>query len=61
MNNDRYYGRIFKVPPIQQIRAELRAFIAVDDVRELCAEAEGLPLDASWDDLAARRAEVAAA
>ncbi len=59
MRNDRYYGRIFKVPPLQQVRRELRAFIAVENVRELCAEAEGLPLDTSWSDLAERRAAVA--
>jgi hypothetical protein len=49
------YGRRIVVPSMVQVRHELRAFIAEWNVRELCAEADGLPITASWKELEAHR------
>jgi hypothetical protein len=38
-----------------QVKHELRAFIAKENVRELCAEAEAMPLSAPWKDIEDRR------
>ena len=38
------YGRRIHIPSCVQVRHELRAFIAEENVRELCVEGDGLPL-----------------
>lgn len=52
------FGRRVPVPSSIQIRHELRSFIAGENVRELCAEAEGMSSSATWDEICARRASV---
>jgi hypothetical protein len=49
------YGRRIQIPSSVQLRHELKAFIAQENVRELCAEAEGLPLRATWKEIEAQR------
>ncbi len=49
------YGRRIQNPSTVQLRHELRVFIAEENVRELCAEADGLPLSAPWKDIEDRR------
>ena len=49
------YGRRIQIPSTVQVKHELRAFIAEENVRELCAEADGLPPSASWKDIENRR------
>lgn len=49
------YGRRIQIPSSVQVRHELRAFIAEENVRELCAEADGLPVRATWTEIEARR------
>ena len=49
------YGRRIQIPSTVQLRHELRAFIAEENVRELCAEADSLPLSAPWKDIEDRR------
>jgi hypothetical protein len=49
------FGRRIALTPTVQIRRELRVLCAEEDVRELCAEAEGLPCNASWDLICASR------
>ena len=53
------FGRRVTIPSTVQIRHELRAFCAEEDVREECATAEGLSLRASWKDIYAYRATAA--
>lgn len=55
------FGRRVPVPSSIQVRNELRSFIAEDNVRELCAEAEGMLSSAGWDEICARRASAALA
>jgi hypothetical protein len=55
------FGRKIPIPSSLQIRRELREFIAEDNVRELCAEGEGLAMSATWEEICAHRAGVAAA
>ena len=55
------FGRKIPIPSSLQIRHELRSFIAEENVRELCAEAEGLSSSSSWDEICAHRASVATA
>src|SRR5208283_2152567 len=50
------FGRRVPLPSTIQILHELRMFFAEENVRELCAEAEGLPTAASWDAIGAHRA-----
>ncbi len=50
------FGRRIALPSTVQIRHELRVLRAEENVRELCAEAEGLPCSASWDEICVRRA-----
>jgi hypothetical protein len=50
------FGRRLPTPSTVQIRHELRAFIAEDEVRAECAAKEGLPADAPWDKIYAHRA-----
>lgn len=49
------YGRRIPIPSTVQLRHELKAFIAEENVRELCAEADGLPLRATWKEIEVRR------
>jgi hypothetical protein len=55
------FGRRIPVPSSVQVRHELRSFIAEDNVRELCAEAEGIKSSATWDEICAHRAKGAMA
>lgn len=50
------FGRRVAIPSTVQIRHELRAICAAEDVRAECAQAEGLSPQASWDDIYAHRA-----
>lgn len=50
------FGRRLPIPSTLQIRHELRAFCAQEDVREECAAKEGLTSGATWDEIYARRA-----
>jgi hypothetical protein len=50
------FGRRIPIPSTVQIRHELRAFCAEEDVREECAKAEGLSVQASWEDIYSHRA-----
>jgi len=55
------HGRRLSAPSSVQLKHELRAFIAEENVRELCAEADGLPLRATWREIEARRSLVSSA
>ena len=43
------------MPSTVQIRHELRAFIAQEEIRAECAAKEGLPAGATWDEIYAHR------
>jgi hypothetical protein len=49
------FGSRIRIPSSIEIRHELRAMAAEWNVRELCAEAEGLPVTTSWIELEAHR------
>ncbi|HVT24964.1 MAG TPA: hypothetical protein VHD95_10080 [Rhizomicrobium sp.] len=49
------YGKRIPLLPSVQIRRELRMFCAQEDIRERCAEAEGMPIDSSWEQICERR------
>ena len=51
------YGRRVKIPSSLQIKHELRLFIADANVRELCAEAEGLSAWTPWSEICTHRAQ----
>ncbi len=53
------FGRRIQYPSTVQIVHELMAFTPEENVRERCAEAEGLPIETSWDAICARRAALA--
>jgi hypothetical protein len=50
------FGRRLEIPSTTQIRHELRAISAAEDIRQECAQAEDLPAQSSWDDIYAHRA-----
>lgn len=50
------FGKRIPIPSTLQIRRELRAFCAQEEVREECAAKEGLPSAATWDEIYAHRA-----
>jgi hypothetical protein len=60
MNTFIRFGRRIPTPSTVQIRHELRAFCAEEDVREECAAKVALPAGATWDEIYARRSAVAA-
>jgi hypothetical protein len=60
MNTFIRFGKRIRVPSTVQIRHELRAFCAEEDIREECAATAGLPAGATWDEIYARRSAVAA-
>jgi hypothetical protein len=49
------FGRRISVPSSLQIRTELRALVADERVRELCAELDGLADGATWQDIIENR------
>jgi hypothetical protein len=60
MNTFIRFGKRIPTPSTVQIRHELRAFCAAEDIREECAAKLGLPAVATWDEIYARRDSVAA-
>jgi hypothetical protein len=52
----RRFGRRWPVPSTLQISHELRSFSTRDDARVRYAAEEGLPLTASWEEIATCRA-----
>ena len=61
MKNIVRFGRRLAIPSSLQVRHELRAFCAAEDVREEAAAKIGLTAAASWDEIYARRAALATA
>lgn len=61
MNTFIRFGKRVASPSMRQIRHELRAFCAEEEVREECATELGLPASTGWDEIYARRAVVPAA
>lgn len=49
------FGRHLSIPSTVQVRHELRAFCASEDIRQECATKEGLPIGATWDEIYAHR------
>jgi hypothetical protein len=50
------FGRKIPLPSTLQIVHELRAFCAEEDIRERCAEEDGLPVASSWNAICVYRA-----
>lgn len=61
MTGFRRFGRRISIPSSLQIRTELRALVADEYAREYCAEAEGLPDTASWEQIVEHRRVIAVA
>lgn len=61
MNKFTRFGRRVAIPSMVQIRHELMAFCAQEEIRLECAQAVGLSPAASWDDIYAKRSATAAA
>jgi hypothetical protein len=55
------FGRRVSVPSSLQIRMELRALVADERTRELCAELDRLPDSATWQDIIDNRQRLATA
>ena len=55
------FGRRLLIPSTVQIRHELRAMAAAEEIRLECAQAVGLTPLASWDEIYAERAARAVA
>jgi hypothetical protein len=54
MNHFLKFGRRIPIPSTLQISHELRA-LYFEDARQHCAELDGLPENASWDEIVQRR------
>ena len=61
MAHFRRFGRRMPVPSTLAISQDLKALWADETVREQCADADGLPSAASWEDIVVRRRELAVA
>jgi hypothetical protein len=53
------FGRKMPAASTFQVRREFTSYFADEHARELCAEAEGLPATATWEEICAHRATVA--
>jgi hypothetical protein len=53
------FGKRIPLLPSVQIRHELRMFCALEDCRERCSEAQGMPIDSSWEQICERRSLLA--
>lgn len=60
MNTFIRFGKRIPMPSTVQIRHELRAFSAAENVREECAANVGLAAGATWDEIYARRPSASA-
>jgi hypothetical protein len=49
------FGKRIPIPSSLQILHELRMLSADEDARVLCAEEDGLPTTASWEEIIRRR------
>ena len=56
MNSTVRFGRRIPIPSTVQIIHDLMDFSSDEDVRERCAEEEGLPGGTSWDAIISHRA-----
>ena len=61
MAHFRRFGRSMPVASTLAISHDLRALWADEKARAFCAEADGLPSTASWEDIVARRRALAVA
>ena len=59
MAHFRRFGRRMPVPSRVAISRDLKALWTDETAREQCAEADGLPSAASWDDIVIRRRALA--
>jgi len=59
MNYFHRFGRRIPVPSSLQVSRELRQLSRDEDSRTRCAEADGLPSSAGWDEIVARRKTLA--
>jgi len=55
MDHFRRFGRRMPVPSSLQVSRELRLLSAEEDARARCAEEDGLPGTAGWDEIIGRR------
>jgi len=55
MAHFRRFGRRMPVPSTLAISQDLKALWADETAREQCAEADGLPSAASWEEIVVRR------